>query len=143
MPVRNLSFAPAEPVSEEQLARWEVERIEEERRQAEYNAMVEVLYPIVYAAFPAGWRYGNPRYAGDFDIEQCWSERTGEFNMGTLRLNCPGCRRRIAPFQTRSLVGLNGGLRWVGLDHQEPYTDYLVACGWCGDPILFTVHVPQ
>lgn len=127
----------------DELARWTAEDLARKQREEQRAALARELRPLLYAALPGGWHWGSRGFACDFDIEECWSANADEPDFGRLRLSCPGCRRRIAPFRSRSLTYIDGGWRWVGLDYQEPYSDYFVACGWCGEPIKFSTHCPQ
>lgn len=132
------SYAPLDDDAE-----WEAQKARKEQEQAKYDEMIRVVRPCLHSAFPGGWWHGNPVYVGGFNIEDYYSERTDEWKLGGLSVPCRGCRRRFFPFCSRTLVNVDGGWRWVGLDHQEPYTDYFAACGWCGTPMLLTIYVPQ
>lgn len=115
---------------------------EAEERERQHQEMLKVVRPLLWQAF-GGWYHRNPRFVREFNVEEFWPEGADEPSFGRMRIDCLGCGRRVAPFQTRSILAVSGGWRWVGLDHEEPYTNYFFACGWCGEPMLFTTYVPQ
>lgn len=120
------------------LARATAEQIERERRRTLNDEAAGPIRRWVCG----GWWHGNRAYDGDFNVEDYWPEDADEPQLGELRIDCQ-CGRPFYPFHSRTLVAVDGGWRWVGLDHQEPYTDYFAVCGWCATPVLFTIHTPQ
>lgn len=130
-------YEPLEPTAEELRT---AQRAAERERQ--HQEMLQTVRPLLRQVL-GGWHHANPRFACEFNVEEFWPETADEPSFASMRITCHACNRRVAPFQTRSIISVDGGWRWVGLDHQEPYTDYFFACGWCGEPMLFTVYVPQ
>lgn len=108
------------------------------REQKRIAAINEQAAPMVRAAF------GNVRLIDpDFSIEEFWPDSADEPNLGNLRAPCANCGRQVYAWTSPSRTPLDSGWRWVGLSHQEPYTAYFAACGWCGGPVHFTIHAPQ
>ena len=90
-----------------------------------------------------GCGYHNPRYAGSCDDEDLYDADTDEYKPGRLTIPCPTCSRKIKPLLSKTHIVLDGGWRWVGLDHQEPYVDRMSVCPGCRNPVLFTTYTPQ
>jgi len=114
---------------------------EREAYEAEQNrraALNEQAAPLLRAVF-GSVRRSDP----DFSIDEFWPGGADEPNLGNLRAPCSDCGRQVYAWTSSSRTPIGGGWRWVGLNHQEPYTDYFAACGWCGGPVHFTIHAPQ
>jgi hypothetical protein len=81
---------------------------------------------------------------GEFDVEMFLDE-DGEAVFEQLVIDCPHCGRRHRPYASPLMrrLELDGGWRWVGLDHREPYWRVLVLCPHARRALLFTMYVPQ
>lgn len=77
------------------------------------------------------------------DTEAAYDEDSDRFVRARIKTNCPHCKRRVAPLLSKRTRCLQAGWRWVGLDHKEPYEDWLCFCPGCRKPYLFTTYTPQ
>jgi hypothetical protein len=118
---------------------WDQPTLEELARETARQISDERARPIIRAVFPLAW----DRFVINFAVDDYWSERSDGPDITAMRMRCSGCRRQIAPMLLRSRITVGGGWRWVGLDYQEPYTEYFGACGWCGEPAFWIIHSPQ
>lgn len=121
---------------------YDTPTLDELARQTAIQIRDAQVRPLIHATM-GFCNYRNPRFVGDLNIEDVWAEGADEPNLGMWRIACPCCQRKIAPWLSKARVCIGGGWRWVGLDYQEPYGDYFAACGWCGEPFLFSTHTPQ
>lgn len=85
---------------------------------------------------------GEPRWSHrdvGFDSEQAFSKSKEDFSRALVRVQCPSCNRTCAPLLAlRSTRYIRSGWEWVGIEYQQPYTDYLCRCR-CGH--RFQLHV--
>lgn len=82
-------------------------------------------------------------HAGDFSDEDAYNFDTDGFDRRVIRVSCPHCQREFAPLCSRLTVEIDGGWRWVGCDHREPYTTWRTRCGACRCEFTFTTYTPQ
>lgn len=84
--------------------------------------------------------------AGGWSDEELLNFDTEKYDRRKLRLECPSCGRPIAPLCSPSLEHVDAGWRWVGLDHQEPWSQYIARCPrskGCGAWFRFLLYTPQ
>lgn len=87
-----------------------------------------------WRALPQGW---------DFNAEEMYLEDEDRWSKRLCVIRCPVCKRDGRPLERSSTFYVGGGMRWVGLDYQEPYSDYRTQCGRCHAMFRFTIHTPQ
>lgn len=80
--------------------------------------------------------------AGDFDDEDLHTDHD-RYDRRKLRVDCPNCGRSASPLCSPHTRPVDGGWRWVGVDHQEPFCTYLTRCRGCRREYRFTTHTPQ
>lgn len=84
--------------------------------------------------------------AGDFNDEDAYSPDTDNFDGRKVRIPCPHCGRVTAALLSPLTEWIDGGWRWVGCDHREPYGTFRTRCSstrGCGQPFTFTTYTAQ
>lgn len=81
--------------------------------------------------------------AGSYNDEDAWNCETDKFNPRTIKVRCPHCQHEFAALCSPLTTSTEGGWRWVGCDHREPYTTYRTRHGRCGGHLTFTTYTPQ
>lgn len=81
-------------------------------------------------------------HAGDYSDEDAFNLDTEKFDNRKIKVECPGCGALFAPLCSRLTVPIQGGMRWVGCDHREPYETWLTRHR-CGQEFTFTTYTPQ
>jgi hypothetical protein len=77
------------------------------------------------------------------DIDMAFSERSGEFIDGWVRVDCPSCGRTGSPLLSRLTRRLRSYRSWVGLSYTAPHADYETRCPGCRATYRFTTYAPQ
>ncbi len=124
-----------------ELARWTAEKIREEEREEERKFIARNLRRIFDPPNHNPYATGSI-YMGSYDDEEMMNE-DGEYLPGKFVLPCRNCLRKLSPMLSQSLVSIGGGWEWCGISHQEPYSTWFFACGWCGTPMYFKLVTPQ
>lgn len=83
-----------------------------------------------------------PLHAGNYDVEDAWNSDTDRFDQRKVKVECPSCERVFAALCSPHTVKTDGGWRWVGCDHREPYTSWRTRCS-CGAEFTFDTYIPQ
>jgi len=79
---------------------------------------------------------------GEVNIEDFFGEESDKLDRRKVKVKCPACRRTRAPLCSPKTTESDGGMRWVGLDHREPYQRYRTVCA-CRARYYFTTFIPQ
>lgn len=92
----------------------------------------------------------DPTYEGiwdrnswGYDVEDCWNGETDRFDARKCKVQCPKCKREFAALLSPYTKHLDGGWRWVGCDHKEPYDDHATICVRCKFAFRFTTYISQ
>lgn len=85
---------------------------------------------------------GPPLEGGEINEEDAWNGDTDRFDKRKMKIECPACREMRAPLCSPKTRPTDGGMRWVGDDHREPYTQFETTCA-CGARYWFTTFCPQ
>jgi hypothetical protein len=78
----------------------------------------------------------------EFDSEEAFRE-DDEFHDAVVKVNCPHCLRVNAPLMSKKTAHVHSDWRWVGLDHKEPFSEYLCVCPACRLDYILTIYTPQ
>lgn len=81
-------------------------------------------------------------HAGDYSDEDAWNCNTDKYDRRKIKIVCPHCKRTSAPLCSSFTKVVDGGWRWVGCDHKEPFSHHKTKCK-CGEKYSFTVYTPQ
>lgn len=95
---------------------------------------------VAYGKAGAPWDLTSMEW--DINDEGAYNDETDTFDMRKILVVCPYCERKSAALcspYTRLLVN---EWRWCGMDHQEPYCQYVTRCR-CGESFRFTTYTPQ
>jgi hypothetical protein len=77
------------------------------------------------------------------DVDMAFSERSGEFIPGWIRVDCPACGRTNSPLLSRLTRRLRSYWSWVGISYNAPHADYEARCPGCKTTYRFTTYAPQ
>jgi hypothetical protein len=89
------------------------------------------------------WSLGRERMEVEFNNEEAFSERDGEYHQAAVKVGCPGCRRTCQPLMSERTAHLHDGWRWAGLSYREPFSEFLCTCPGCGRDYILICHSPQ
>jgi hypothetical protein len=92
--------------------------------------------------FPRLYFDGSGFETWDYSDEDAWTEND-KFNTRKIRVVCPNCGREFCALSSKLTVYIDGGLRWVGCDHREPYARWGTRCTRCNCKFMFETHTPQ
>lgn len=53
------------------------------------------------------------------------------------------CQRVNAPLMSTKTAHVHSEWRWVGLDHKEPFSEYLCSCPGCRLDYALIIYTPQ
>lgn len=81
--------------------------------------------------------------AGSWNDEDLYDDEHDIYRRGRLALDCPHCGRRHRPLLSPTRATVEFGMRWVGLDHREPYVEHIARCPRSRRWYLFTTYTPQ
>jgi hypothetical protein len=82
-------------------------------------------------------------HAGDFNDEEAHNGDTDKYDVRKVKVPCPHCGNIAAPLRSPNTERTDGGWRWVGDSHMEPYTSFKSQCRKCKRPYVFTVYTAQ
>lgn len=79
----------------------------------------------------------------EVDGEIAWNNETEKFDRRKFGKHMFECGLKLNPFYLKQKpIFLKGGMRWVGIDYQEPYSEYTFNCK-CGNNHNFIIYIPQ
>lgn len=93
----------------------------------------------------AGLRYGPDSIpdVGSWSSDELYDEDSDQWRPGRAHATCPRCGRGFRPMLARDRRVVEAGWRWVGLEYQEPFTEWMVRHGRCGALARYTIYSPQ
>lgn len=81
--------------------------------------------------------------AYDVSDEDAINFDTDKYDRRKVKVFCPYCNGKSAPLCSSKTNQIDGGWRWVGCDHKEPYATFKTVCKHCKKEFMFTVYTPQ